>query len=352
MKSLGKFPDPFIAEIAGQPDALRRAATAAIDHASVLGDAVGRARAGALVCTGMGSSYHAAHPAVTALAAAGVRASMVDAAELLHFRRPMLGADDVVVLVSQSGASAETVALADALRSAPVRPWTLAVTNAADGPLAGLVDEVIATRAGPETGPSTMTFGASVTVLAALARADTPGMATFADDVERAARAVERLLAADDLPDRLVGWHGGRATTVIVGRGGARATAEMAALTIEESVGLPVAALQAAQFRHGPLELAGPDLAAMIVSTEPSTAALDRGLGEDLRRLGSAVVLVGDASDAGPDAAVWVDTGPLDPALAPAAAIVPAQLLAWRLAHAAGRAPGAYVHASKVTTRE
>ena len=193
MKSLGKFPDPFIAEIAGQPDALRRAATAAIDHASVLGDAVGRARAGgALVCTGMGSSYHAAHPAVTALAAAGVRASMVDAAELLHFRRPMLGADDVVVLVSQSGASAETVALADALRSAPVRPWTLAVTNAADGPLAGLVDEVIATRAGPETGPSTMTFGASVTVLAALARADTPGMATFADDVERAARTVER----------------------------------------------------------------------------------------------------------------------------------------------------------------
>jgi hypothetical protein len=46
------------------------------------------------------------------------------------------------------------------------------------------------------------------------------------------------------------------------------------------------------------------------------------------------------------------DVGPLNPLLSPAAAIVPAQLLAWRLAILAGREPGAYVHAAKVTTHE
>ena len=44
--------------------------------------------------------------------------------------------------------------------------------------------------------------------------------------------------------------------------------------------------------------------------------------------------------------------GELDRLLAPAAGIVPLQLLAWRLAVDRGRDPGAYTIASKVTTRE
>ena len=173
-------------------------------------------------------------------------------------------------------------------------------------------------------------------------------MATFDGDVEATAVAIERLLADDRLDDGLARWHGGRATTVIVGRGGGRATAEMAALTIEEAVGIPVMALQAAQFRHGPLELAGPATSVMIAATEPTTARLDRRLAEDLTALGSSVLLVGDADGDGG----WIDLGPLHPTLAPAAGVVPSQILARRLAIRAGREPGAYVHAAKVTTRE
>jgi glucosamine 6-phosphate synthetase-like amidotransferase/phosphosugar isomerase protein len=47
-----------------------------------------------------------------------------------------------------------------------------------------------------------------------------------------------------------------------------------------------------------------------------------------------------------------IPIGPLDRLLSPAAAVVPAQLLAWRLSVDRGRTPGSYVHASKVTTRE
>ena len=111
---------------------------------------------------------------------------------------------------------------------------------------------------------------------------------------------------------------------------------------------MPVESLQTAQFRHGPLELAGPTLAAMVIATEPETRELDLAVGEELRGLGAAVWTV-TAGGAGPGD---TDVGPLDRLLSPAAAIVPAQLLAWRLAVLAGREPGTYVHAAKVTTHE
>ena len=128
MKSLGKFPDPFIAEIAGQPNALRRAAAGLAGHVDGLESL--RARPpGTLVFAGMGSSYDACYPTVTALARTGVAASMVDTAELLHFRLPTLGPDDDLILVSQSGESAETVGAARALRDRVNAPRIVAVTN-------------------------------------------------------------------------------------------------------------------------------------------------------------------------------------------------------------------------------
>ena len=108
-------------------------------------------------------------------------------------------------------------------------------------------------------------------------------------DAEVAAAAIDDLLARETLADDLVTWHGGRATTVILARGGARAAAEMGALTLKEAVGLPVESLQAAQFRHGPLELAGPHLAAMVIATEPETRELDLAMADELRGLGTAV---------------------------------------------------------------
>src|SRR5436190_549667 len=98
MESLGKFPDSFLAEIAGQPDALRRAAAS--------------------------------------VAAAPCR-------------------------------------LAERVRERPAtdRPFVVSVTNGLANSLAGLADLPFDTAAGVERGPSTGTFGASLVVLAAMARA-------------------------------------------------------------------------------------------------------------------------------------------------------------------------------------
>ncbi len=306
-----------------------------------------------LVFAGMGSSYDACYPAVTLLAREGIPVLMADTAELLHFRLPMLGADDDLVLVSQSGESAETVRVAQQLRERGDTPRIIAITNDPESSLARAATLTLRTWAGTEFGPSTMTFAAALVVIGAAARAFAgarPGDVTarMSLDADMAAAAIDDILARAELADDLVAWHGGRATTLILARGGARAAAEMGALTLKEAVGMPVESLQTAQFRHGPLELAGPGLAAMVIATEPETRDLDLAIGDELRALGAAVWTV-TAGVAAPGA---TDIGPLDRLVSPAAAIVPAQLLAWRLAILAGREPGAYVHAAKVTTRE
>ena len=85
--------------------------------------------------------------------------------------------------------------------------------------------------------------------------------------------------------------------------------------------------------------------------TEPETRRLDLGLAADLVDAGSAVMVVTPDGEA-PKGARPVATGYLDRALMSAVGVIPTQLLAWRLAGARGRTPGAYTRASKVTTRE
>ena len=356
MKSLGNFPDPFIAEISGQPDALRRAAGGVPRQVDALERAAATAEGRTIVFTGMGSSYDACYPAVTELAQAGIAAVMLDAAELLHFRTGMLGSRTILVAVSQSGESAEVVRAVREVRARPAeQPHVVAVTNGVTNTLAGLADLALDTHAGPEVGPSTMTFAASLVLVAAVGRAiagrPVPTLIEdLRDGAALAAAAIERLLDDDALPERLVSWLGDRETFVILGRGPARAAAEMGALTIKEAVGMPVESLQTAQFRHGPLELAGPGLAAMVIATEPETSELDLRLAAELLGAGAAVMTVTEGPP--PNDAIDVAIGPMDRSLAPAVSILPAQLLAWRLAGLRGREPGSYRRASKVTTRE
>ena len=148
MKSLGNFPDPFLAEIAGQPAALRRAAAGLGDQLGVLGELGREAPGRRTVLTGMGSSHDACYPVAIDLARSGRAAVHLDSSELLHFHAGMLG-PDLVVAVSQSGASAEVVTQARTLARRTPRPMLLAVTNGCDNPLAEVADLVLDTRAGP-----------------------------------------------------------------------------------------------------------------------------------------------------------------------------------------------------------
>lgn len=357
MRSLEGFGDPFLTEIAGQPDALRRAAAALVEQRDAL-ERIREAAAAArtIVFTGMGSSYDACYPAVNDLAGRGVSSLLVDTAEVLHFRRPILSAETLVVIVSQSGESVEIVKLANEIAKQRMRPFVASITNGLDNDLAHRADVTLDTGAGPESGPSTMTFAAAMATLSGIARLLAGDAVDTAVDrtrtaAEGAARSAERLLDdPEGLASDLVTWHGDRSVMVLIGRGPARAATEMGALILKES-GVMAESFEAGAFRHGPLELAGPDMSAIVMATEPETRRLDLALAADLAEAGANVLVVTPDGEA-PKGARPVATGYLDRAVLPAVSIVPVQLLAWGLAPMRGRRPGEYTRATKVTTRE
>ncbi|MGH2961588.1 MAG: SIS domain-containing protein, partial [Solirubrobacterales bacterium] len=234
MRSLRGFSDPFLAEIAGQPDAMRRAAASLVDQRDEL-DRIREAASASptIVFTGMGSSYDACYPAVNDLAGRGVPSLLVDTAELLHFRRPILNAQTVAVIVSQSGESAEIVKLASEISKQRMRPFVISITNGLDNDLARGADVTLDTWAGQERGPSTMTFAAAMATLSGIARLLAGDSVETAVDrtrtaAEGAALSAERLLDdPEGVAEDLEAWHGGRALMVLLGRGPARAATEM-----------------------------------------------------------------------------------------------------------------------------
>jgi glutamine---fructose-6-phosphate transaminase (isomerizing) len=357
VRSSGSFPDPYLPEICAQPDALRRAADALAEQLGVLREIAKIAsRQMRLVFTGMGSSHDACFPAVNELAARGILALHVDAAELLYFRSRLLTSETLLTIVSQSGESAEIVHLADDLRARPSRPVILSVTNGLTNQLAERADLRLDTRAGVEIAPSTITFGASLVQLALIAKVlagdDSPGACVeVRESVHLAAAGVEVMLADKDaVSERVASVLRAREMIALLGRGPARATAEMGALTLKEC-GFVAEGFEAATFRHGPFELAGRGLGAVVIATEPETHSLDSGLAADLVEAGAGVVVL-SAEGTAPDGAVGVGVASIDRLLSPAVSIVPIQLAAHRLAVAAGRIPGGFTVASKVTTRE
>src|SRR5262249_29822857 len=271
--------DPFMAEILEQPHALRRAATSLASQAEffALTESV-RDRHGPLLLTGMGSSFHACQAAARSLGRRGVLAVTTTTAELLHFRWQTAAAARAVVLISQSGRSVEVLGLATKLGSLADRPRLIAITNGTDNPLAAMVDICLDTAAGEELGPSTKSYATTFVPLAALVetmsaaatrRSTAAALSYVAEAAGVAADAAERVLIKPDmLADELYAWLGGRTTVTILGRGVARGPAETSALVLKEAARLPAEALDAADFRHGPLELAGPDLAVILLSVE------------------------------------------------------------------------------------
>jgi hypothetical protein len=103
-----------------------------------------------IVLTGMGASLHAIHPLRLRLVRAGRTAFVVETAELIQAQSALLDARTLIIAVSQSGRSAETVQLLDLVGRSASRPFVIGVTNGADSPLAFRADAKLVLRAGPD----------------------------------------------------------------------------------------------------------------------------------------------------------------------------------------------------------
>jgi glutamine---fructose-6-phosphate transaminase (isomerizing) len=330
---------PFERDIAAQPEALRAFAHTGGNAALA---ALTPGRYDRIVLSGMGSSHDAALPTWRRLASDGRAVWWVDTGQLLD--APELVTDRTLLIVtSQSGSSGEVVSLLES----PRRPATLvAVTNDTTSPLAAAADLVIALHSGDEATVSTKSYLNSLAahdLLAATLTGTAPG------DVLAVAKVVEEFGGAAGLaPLARELLAAGNPRLAYVGFGDYAATALYAGLITKEGAKVAAEGFIGGQFRHGPLELAGPGLVAVLFGADdPGANASLQRLATDLTRAGSAVVAVAGLDR--PDAALRLrPPSGLMAQLAHGA--VAAQHLTVALAQARGITPGAFAYGSKITT--
>jgi glucosamine--fructose-6-phosphate aminotransferase (isomerizing) len=343
--------NPYLADILAQPGDLEHL-IAALDLAPLtpLASDLRAGRFDRIILSGMGGSLHAGNVAWTMLAQAGLPVMLVDAAELLHTAPALITPRTLLILISQSGRSAEIVELL----ARPQRPAALiAVTNEAASPLAQAAAVTLPLFAGQELTVSTRTYVNTLAVLqlmsaallgqdleagrAAIAAA-AAAISAYLDPFEARVTEVGRAIGA---PERLA----------VVGRGASLAAVGTGALILGEASKHLALSMNAAEFRHGPLELADSRLTILVFGGAPHLRELNLRLARDLHGYGVHVVLLDVAPPTeAPFATLTLPA--VSPTALPLAEIIPIQLATVALARQAGLIPGHFVRSSKVTTQE
>ena len=296
-----------------------------------------------IILSGMGSSHFSAYPAFLQMLAGGLPVSL---AELLHYGGKF-GADTMLIIISQSG---ETIEARRLLTERAIEGPVIAISNATQSTLARHADVLVPPHAGPELRVATRTYTASLLALLLLAElANGTDADTAAREIADTLVAVERVTAAAPAQIAALPPHWFDAgPLMLVGRGPSLATALSGALLLKETAKLPAEGMSGAQFRHGPLEIAGPGQRTIICAAPGATLAFDRIMAAELRRYGGHTLLLGplDPEDDGD----MIIVPPI--AAMPLAAIVPLQLLAREIAVRFGIAPGSFRYIGKVTSTE
>ena len=310
-----------------------------------------------VIATGMGSSYFLAGALSTLLASRGVSVTVVNAGELLHYGLDSVRNDALVVAISQSGESFETVNVVKRLKENGVKFTLATITNEPESYLGREADILLPTVAGSEEKTSTKTFITAYQVIYMIA-GRLSGTIVAPEVWDRISESIAKTLNQRDttLPAMLRSL--GDATYLqLIARGSAMAAASQSALMEMEASHTPSQAMAGGEFRHGPLEMVGEGFASIILAhSGSSTFGQLQKLAGDILGFGGRVLLVTDRRDAMPErtglTVVAVDA-PANPELFAIPAIIPVQIAieAWAR-EAKGIIPGEFTHGAKVTAVE
>jgi glutamine---fructose-6-phosphate transaminase (isomerizing) len=337
----------YLRDILDQPQALENT-LASLQVSTALQSIASRLRDGrfrSVVLTGMGSSFHALHPANLALIDHGSVPMMVESGELVHYMKPLFDPETLIIAVSQSGQSAEIVRLLDVNQR---RAAVVAVTNTAESQLVKCADAVVLTSAGSESSVSCKTY---VTALMALEWLVTVlcnrDVRALREEMKRACPLAQAYLADwKSHVQRFAELLGGIENLFLVGRGPSLAAVGCGALIIKESDHFSAEGMSSAGFRHGPFEMLSQNTYVVVFGGDERTRDLNLHLLNDIRQQGGRAELIGE--QASPPCKLPVSPKCFRPILE----ILPMQMITLALAAQAGREPGRFELASKITTRE
>lgn len=278
---LGAFETFMMKEIFEQPEALRTTMRGRIDeHAGqvVLGGVANYARelvrARQIVLTGQGTAYHAAMIGQYLIEDLAKIPAKVEYASEFRYRNPIIVEGTVLIAVSQSGETADTLA---ALREAKERgALTMGAVNVVGSSIARETDAGVYLRVGPEIGvASTKAFTGQVMVLALislfLARRrfmSTDACEVMLEELARVPEMIEKALAEADHIKRVAEKYCRNENWLFLGRGYNYPVALEGALKLKEISYIHAEGMPAAEIKHGPIALINDGMPAVFIANK------------------------------------------------------------------------------------
>jgi len=294
-----------------------------------------------VVLVACGTSYHAALVGRRMIERLAGLPAEVDIASEFRYRDLVAGRDTLVIAVSQSGETADTLGAVKAARARGAH--VLTITNVVGSAISRHASGTFYTQAGPEIGvASTKTFTATVTAcyLVALALGRLRNYLSsidswkLIDSLLEVPVIMERTLALDAEIRRLAAHLIGAPGFLYLGRGVQHPVALEGALKLKEIAYIHAEGYAAGEMKHGPIALIDHDFPVVVLT--PRDGSYDRMLGnvEEVRAREGRVIAIcheGDLEIASRvDHAIAVP--PCADLLAPLVTVLPLQLLAYHIA--------------------
>lgn len=302
------------------------------------------------VLVARGTSDHAATYGKYLLeAVAGLPVALAAPSLFTLYRTPPYLEGALVLALSQSGASPDLIEVMRAARRQGA--MTVAVVNRGASPLAAAAEHVIACHAGDETSvAATKSYTAELMALAMLVGAMSPDSELFGE-IEGILPAVHEAVALGPQIQAAVGGAASTASQCLVAaRGYQYASALELALKLKEMGRVYAQGYSAADLRHGPITLVGPDLPIVLISSHGPSAKDLIDLADDCRALDAPVWGMTDDPELASKLSVGVTLpGHVPEPLAPIVTAPALQWWAYATARSRGIDPNHPVGIQKVT---
>ncbi|GAB4175217.1 MAG: glutamine--fructose-6-phosphate transaminase (isomerizing) [Wenzhouxiangellaceae bacterium] len=338
----GQYRHFMLKEIHEQPGAIAATLDGYLDGGTILPgldtDLLAGTRAVHIVACG--TSYHAGLVArywIEALAGIPV---MVEVASEYRYRTPAVPEGTLMLAISQSGETADTLAALEIAGSRQYRA-RLGICNAPESALTRICDHTLMTRAGVEIGvASTKAFTTQLTVLlllsAALAREHGADPGRVSEVIEALGRVVQHsreVLALEDEIEALASRIAPCANALFLGRGADFPIALEGALKLKEVSYIHAEGYPAGELKHGPLALIDDELPVIVSASSNHLLEKLRGNLQEVRARGGRLYVFADR-----DVTLEADEGielvhlPVTHSIAsPILHVLPLQLLAYHV---------------------
>ncbi len=258
-----------------------------------------------------------------------------------RYRNPIIGENDVVIAVSQSGETADTLAALELAKSKGAT--ILGICNVVGSSISRITDAGSYTHAGPEIGvASTKAFTAQVTVLTLLALllAHKKGtisetkFRTMLSELEAIPEKVKRVLERNNDIEAIAAIYKDATNALYLGRGSSFPVALEGALKLKEISYIHAEGYPAAEMKHGPIALIDEEMPVFVIATKgTSYEKVVSNIQEVKARKGKIIAIVTEGDeDVKAMADHVIEIPDTDEHLVPLLATVPLQLLSYHIA--------------------